>query len=177
MLPVALLVGDAVNTICVLEMECVAQDQAGRVRVAAAEDKAAAAKVELESLQRAVVQEQKQAKASLQRHERDVQLEVSRKIRQAESRAQAEELKLQNAERALSSAKLELESLRRKVAANAAYAQTLVTGAEQRVQQAMEVSSAMVEKVRNDSHGRCLAAEEFAKKEEPRIAASTEEDE
>ena len=83
-------VGDAVNTICILEMECLAQepcvpvkggedkvsnkdvtvifyiffiaprivepffaeDQAGRVRVATAENKAAAAKVELEALQR-----------------------------------------------------------------------------------------------------------------------------
>eukprot|EP00434_Breviolum_minutum_P019300 symbB.v1.2.017012.t1/scaffold1316.1/size125546/2 len=108
-----LLVGDAVNTICILEMECLAQDQAGRVRVATAENKAAAAKVELEALQRAVVQEQKQNRASLQRHER----EVSRKIRQAESRAQAEELKLQHAERALCSAKFELDSLRRKACA------------------------------------------------------------
>ena len=46
-------VGDAVDTICVLEMEVLAQDQAARVRVAAAEDKAAAAKIQLDSMARA----------------------------------------------------------------------------------------------------------------------------
>ncbi|CAK9088601.1 unnamed protein product [Durusdinium trenchii] len=177
-----LLVGDAVDTICVLEMEVLAQDQAARVRVAAAEDKAAAAKIQLDSMARAIAQERKQALANLQRYERDVELEVSRKIRQAESHAQAEtnasraimvlatlglllplclakgveELKLQSAYRALSSAKFDLDCLQRKVAAHAQHAETLANEAERRVQEVVDLGSSCVDFAR--AEGQRLAA-------------------
>ncbi|CAJ1392738.1 unnamed protein product, partial [Effrenium voratum] len=103
------LVGSDVDTICSLERECLAQDQVCQARVAAAEAKAGEAKLELESLAR----ERQELLAALMRQERATEAEVSRRTRQAESCAQAEELKLLNAQRALSAAEARRDQVRR----------------------------------------------------------------
>ncbi|CAJ1461447.1 unnamed protein product, partial [Effrenium voratum] len=70
------LVGSDVDTICSLERECLAQDQVCQARVAAAEAKAGEAKLELESLARALAQERQELLAALMRQERATEAEV-----------------------------------------------------------------------------------------------------
>ncbi|CAJ1350664.1 unnamed protein product, partial [Effrenium voratum] len=161
------LVGSDVDTICSLERECLAQDQVCQARVAAAEAHAGEARLELESLAR----ERQELQAALMRQERATEAEVSRRTRQAESCAQAEELKLLNAQRALSAAEARRDQVRRQAAAELGHAEGLLEQATRRVEEAQQRAAGCVEQVRRDACGRQSHAEDFAHGARQRIGA------
>ncbi|OLP88085.1 hypothetical protein AK812_SmicGene30606 [Symbiodinium microadriaticum] len=100
-----IMVGEASETVSILERECLAQDHAGSVRIADAESKAAEIKLEKNSLIRALPAERERHLLQLSQRRRELELEVHTQVHDAEQRALSEEQSLEMVQKALSDAK------------------------------------------------------------------------
>eukprot|EP00439_Symbiodinium_sp_Y106_P011924 s1999_g1.t2 len=99
------MVGEASETVSILERECLAQDHAGSVRIADAESKAAEIKLEKNSLIRALPAERERHLLQLCQRRRELELEVHAQVYDAEQRALSEEQSLAMVHKSLSDAK------------------------------------------------------------------------
>eukprot|EP00439_Symbiodinium_sp_Y106_P001592 s1999_g1.t1 len=166
-----IMVGEASETVSILERECLAQDHAGSVRIADAESKAAEIKLEKNSLIRALPAERERHLLQLCQRRRELELEVHAQVYDAEQRALSEEQSLAMVHKSLSDAKGLHSIMQRQVADFSAHAKDLSWQLEQRVREAEHSGSFLADRVRSDGDCRKQSAEDFAKDEGTRIAA------